>query len=224
MGLAWLTVPSSKSSMAMTRFWELRNTTLKTSFLRSRICGMRISTTSLADLICGRSSLISASRKRRPISSAALIWAILAGPSPFNSFQSRVSVWLMLRNVLNLSRTFLAKSMAVVPFVPVLSKIANNSELLKDRSPFLNNFSLGLSSLGQWRIAVERWAGDCIVIPFYHQKKGGAGESLPYLTREQDFIQIMEPHGLKPVVPSLPRSTTAFYRIHPRLKKPWYSA
>jgi len=54
-----------------------------------------------------------------------------------------------LRKVLNFCRTFLARSIALWPFTPVRNKIANNSESLSVCSPFLSNFSRGLSSFGQ---------------------------------------------------------------------------
>src|SRR3989304_5832039 len=63
---------------------------------------------------------------------------------------SPVSVCAIFRKVPNFFITLLARSMALEPLVPVRKRIARSSELLRAFGPFLTNFSLGLSSIGQF--------------------------------------------------------------------------
>src|SRR4030042_6965237 len=89
--------------------------------------------------------------------------AILALPNPLNSFQSRMSVCAMFRKVPNFFMTLRARSIALVPLVPMRKRIARSSELLSAFAPFFKSFSLGLSSSGQLLIPVNLFLPDIIL-------------------------------------------------------------
>ncbi len=84
---------------------------------------------------------------RRPSSSAAVIEMALASPIPFTDIRSfTVSFPNSFRLSLPSLRMSLASSMALFSRLPVLIRMANNSESLKEAEPLDSNFSLGLSS------------------------------------------------------------------------------
>jgi len=102
-----------------------------------------------------------------PSSSEATIWEAFAIPIPFIDASSAIERSIRLLRLSKLKRSSLARSSAdflfAAVFMPVLSIIASSSPLVKCSLPYLNSFSLGLSSTGH--LFIERFSELCFVIP-----------------------------------------------------------